>query len=257
MAAPKTFGRMEKFVVAVALSWGAGLADVVGYLALFHAFVSHMTGNTVATVLHSAQRNWAEVLHRGIPIPAFFLGLLAGEVTLESAKRRRRTHIASRALAIEAACLAAFLVLGLVRFGTESPIRGPSTAMFVVLVTFIAVAMGVQSASLRKVGALTMFTTFMTGTLTKLAEDLSEYLFWLRDRTRGPRRVALALRLSPRQESFQAVVFLSCLYVSYALGALAGAEGFARWGVAIAAAPLVIVVSTIGVDLVRPISPVP
>ena len=36
-------------------------------------------------------------------------------------------------------------------------------------------------AALRKIGALTLFTTFMTGTLTKLSNDLAEYFFWLHD----------------------------------------------------------------------------
>lgn len=259
MVSPKPFSKKEKVAVALVLSLGAGQVDVVGYLALYHAFVSHMTGNTVSTVLHGVEGNWAEVLHRGVPIPAFFVGLLAGEMTLEAAKRRKRRHIAARAFAIEAVCLAAFLAVGLLFFGTASPVRGPPTSMFVGLVCPIAAAMGVQSASLRKVGALTIFTTFVTGTLTKLGADLSEYLFWLRDRTQGRVRARLgkALRLSPRQESFQSIIVLMCLYVSYGLGALAGAVGFRQWGVAIAAVPLGLVLCAVLLDLVRPISPVP
>jgi uncharacterized membrane protein YoaK (UPF0700 family) len=257
---PLPLSNKEKAILAVGLSWGAGLIDVIGYLTLYHAFVAHMTGNTVSSVMHGMGHNWREMLHRGAPIPAFFAGLLAGEVALEAAKRRRRRHVASRALAIEAICLAAFLGFGTWILGAGPKAAAePTTPQFVFLVALIAVAMGVQSAALRKVGALTVFTTFITGTLTKLAQDLSEYLFWLRDRTRGRfrNRLGKALRLSPRQESFQSVVLLALLYLAYGGGAVFGVFGFHRWGVTIAAAPLALVLVAIGADLARPISPVP
>jgi uncharacterized membrane protein YoaK (UPF0700 family) len=251
--------KTEKASLSVALSWGAGLIDVVGYLFLYHAFAAHMTGNTVSSVMHAYERNWPEVLHRGAPIPAFFAGLLAGEIALERAKRHKSHHVAAHAFAIEAVCLAVFLAVGLACFGATPHFPHASEGMFVFLISLIAGAMGVQSASLRKIGALTIFTTFITGTLTKLANDLTIYLFWLRDRTKGRLRSRLgkALRVSPRKESFQAVFLLTSLYVAYAIGALAGAIGFHRWGVAVAAAPLGLVMIAIVVDYVRPISPVP
>lgn len=258
--APLPLSNIEKATLAVGLSWGAGLIDVIGYLTLYHAFVAHMTGNTVSSVMHGMGHNWPEMLHRGTPIPAFFAGLLAAEVALEAAKRRGRRNIAGRALAIEALCLAAFLGFGRwILGGGPRAAAEPTTPQFVFLVALMAVAMGAQSAALRKVGALTVFTTFITGTLTKLAQDLSEYLFWLRDRTRGRVRARLgkALRVSMKQESFQSVVLLTLLYFAYAGGAVFGVYGFHRWGVTIAAAPLALVLVTIGVDLVRPISPVP
>jgi uncharacterized membrane protein YoaK (UPF0700 family) len=257
---PLPLSNVEKAILAVGLSWGAGLIDVLGYLTLYHAFVAHMTGNTVSSVMHGMEHNWPELLHRGTPIPAFFGGLLVAEVALEAAKRRGRRNVASRALAIEALCLAAFLGFGSWMLGGgPKGAAEPTTGQFVFLAALGAVAMGVQSAAMRKVGALTIFTTFITGTLTKLAQDLSEYLFWLRDRTRGrmAKRLGKALRLSMRQESFQSVVLLTLLYVAYGGGAMFGVFGFHRWGITIAAAPLTLVLVTIAVDLVRPISPVP
>ena len=249
----------EKASVAVALSWGAGVVDIVGYLSLHHAFVAHMTGNAVSSVLEAMDGNGAELFHRAIPIATFFIGLVAGEVVLETAKRRDYRHVASWALGLEAICLAAFLVAWLLRALAGRGFREPSAATFVLLVGLIAIAMGVQSASLRKVGALTIFTTFLTGTLTQLATDLADYLFWLRDRTRGRlrRRLGPALRLSPRQQSFRAVLLLASLFTAYALGALTGTAGFHRLGVIIVAAPLVLVVGAIAIDLIRPISPMP
>lgn len=249
----------EKAVLALALSWAAGSIDALGYLLLFKAFVAHMSGNTVSVVLHAVDGQALEVLHRGVPIPAFFLGLLTGELVLEAANRRRRRRIVWRSLVIEAVCLSAFILLGFTLCGPRPGTYPHSAAVFVLMTSLAALAMGVQNASLRRVGAVTIFTTHITGTLTKLANDLAEYLFWFRDRTRGrlAQRLAPTLRLSVRQTAFQAVILLSGLYLSYALGALAGALGFRRFGPGMAAAPLALVLGAILMDLLRPIAPAP
>lgn len=249
--------RLGKSLIAVALSWGAGLVDVVGYLVLDHAFVAHMTGNTVSTVLHGLEHNWPTMLHRGAPIPAFFIGLLVGEIVLEAARRRKSRCVASHALWIEAVCLAAFVGCGLALFGANSKVAATSLASFLLLLIPIAAAMGIQSAALRKVGALTIFTTFITGTLTKLANDVADYIFWFRDQTRGGffLHVGQAIRLSPQQECFQAVVLLTALYCAYAGGALSGVLGFHHWGVAIVSAPLLLVLLAILVDQLHPLQP--
>ena len=153
-----------------------------------------MSGNTVSVMLHAVDGQTLEVLHRGVPIPAFFLGLLTGELVLEAANRRRRRRVVWRSLVIEAVCLSAFLLLGFTLRGPWPGTYPHSAAMFVLMTSLAALAMGVQNASLRRVGAVTIFTTHITGTLTKLASDLAEYLFWFRDRTRG----RLAQRLAPR-----------------------------------------------------------
>lgn len=260
MPAATPLNYLEKTVLAIGLSWGAGVIDLLGYLVLYQAFVAHMTGNTVSSVLHGIEHNWTEMFHRLLPIPAFFLGVLVAELILESARRKHRHYLTARAMAIEAAALAAFLIYSLLAFGAQPRMMvEPTRGQYVLLVTLLATAMGVQSASMRKIGALTIFTTFMTGTLTKMAKDLSDHLLWMRRRTRGRmrERLGLTLRLSPRQESFQSVLVLAALYVGYGTGALSCAFGFHRWGVSIAAAPLTLVVATIVADLVRPMSPEP
>jgi uncharacterized membrane protein YoaK (UPF0700 family) len=235
------------------------MTDVIGFLTLHHAFVVHMTGNTVSSVLYGVDRNWGDFFHRVLPIPWFFFGLLIGEILLELAHRHNSKRVAQRVLLAEAICFATFLGIGLSLYGTSPRIDQPTGALFILMVALIAIAMGVQSASLRRIGALTIFTTFMTGTLTKLANDLSTHVFWLHDRTHGRfrHRWLPALRLSWRQESFQAVLLLSGLYLCYAAGALVGSEGFYRWGVAIIAVPLALVVCAILVDFLRPIASMP
>jgi len=173
---------------------------------------------------------------------------------LEAARRRKSRCVASHALWIEAVCLALFVCCGLAVFGATSKIAANSLASFLLLLIPIAAAMGIQSAALRKVGALTIFTTFITGTLTKLASDVADYIFWFGDQRRSA-GFRQAIRLSPQQECFQAVVLLTALYCAYAGGALSGVLGFHHWGVAIVSAPLLLVLLAILVDQLHPLQP--
>ena len=134
--------KTEKAALSVALSWGAGLIDIVGYQFLYHAFAAHMTGNTVSSVLHAYQRNWPELLHRCAPVPAFFAGLLAGEITLERAKRGKGKHVAAQAFVIEAILLAVFLIVGWACYGATPHFRKASSGMFVFLISLNAYEAG-------------------------------------------------------------------------------------------------------------------
>ena len=53
------------------------------------------------------------------------------------------------------------------------------------LIFLPAAAMGVQSVTVTRVGSLRVYTTYLTGSLSKFSEAVTEYLFWFRDRTRG------------------------------------------------------------------------
>ena len=73
----------------------------------------------------------------------------------------------------------AFEALLLVLFARATPamklgqIVDLHSAVYFSLVALLAFAMGVQTATLTHVGALTVYTTFVTGTLTKLSESLT------------------------------------------------------------------------------------
>src|SRR5580658_11080468 len=91
---------------------------------------------------------------------------------------------------------------------------------FFLMVALLAVPMGIQNVVIRKVGGLNVYTTFVTGSLVKFAESMSEYLFWVRDRTqlRFRRRIWRVLRISPRQPSAQHAALTITLWVVYLTG---------------------------------------
>ncbi len=85
------------------------------------------------------------------------------------------------------------------------------------MVALLAIPMGIQNVVIRKVSGINVYTTFVTGSLVKFAENLSLYLFWLRDRTRRRfrRRILKVLRISPRTLPFQRTALTLGLWTAY------------------------------------------
>jgi uncharacterized membrane protein YoaK (UPF0700 family) len=133
----------------------------------------------------------------------------------------------------------------------------PGTGATAVLVTLAAGAMGVQNVCLRAAGALSVYTTHVTGSLTQLADEAVTYGLWLRDRTRRRRRDPRGGRPPPAPDarrrrwrrllsgsrqhpSARELAFLVGLWVAYVAGAAAGGLALDRWGAAAVVGPLAV-----------------
>ncbi len=101
--------------------------------------------------------------------------------------------------------------------------------------------MGLQTAALRRVGHLTVRTTFITGMLATFAEEVVHYGLWLRDRLRG--RPAEA-RITAWQ-----LVTLGSIWVGYVLGATIAALVLPSWGLTALALPLTVLGACVGLEL--------
>jgi uncharacterized membrane protein YoaK (UPF0700 family) len=89
----------------------------------------------------------------------------------------------SIALGTEITLLIAFIVTG-ARYGAA----------------LLPPALGMQTVTITRVAGLRVYTTYLTGSLSKFAEAAIEYAFWFRDRTRGrfSKRIGRVLRVTPR-----------------------------------------------------------
>lgn len=259
---------------AVALTAVAGCVDAVGYLVLAHVFVANMSGNSIAVGLHAGDLRWHEAWRRGFPIVMFVAGLFAGGVIAEVQRRRWQRHPTVRAnamavtLTLEWVLLAAFLAVSVATFGWSARRRPvpPQTASAdwpapppvgagTAVVALAAVAMGVQNVSLRASGALSVYTTHVTGSLTRLADDAVTYGLWVWDRLRRRRppmrgRLARLIAASPRHPSLREMLFLTATWTAYVLGAAGGAIGLVYWGIAVVFAPLAVLAIVTGVQYV-------
>jgi uncharacterized membrane protein YoaK (UPF0700 family) len=247
---------LEKINIAVAMTWAAGFVDLVGYVSLYGLYTSHMTGNTVAMARHISALQWSGVVRRGWPILTFVFGLMLGAFIYEAEKRRQIQIPFPPAIGLEALLIAIFIAAG-IGSGFKADIPPQPAGKFFVMVALLAIPMGIQNVVIRKVGGINVYTTFVTGSLVKFAENLSQYLFWVRDRTyhRFRRRIVKVLRISSRRLPFQRAALTLGLWTAYLGGAVCGGFSIQRWALLGMVAPFVLLLAIALYGAFRPFLP--
>jgi uncharacterized membrane protein YoaK (UPF0700 family) len=235
-----------KSVVAVVLTFSAGMVDIVGYIAVYHWFVAHMTGDTVHLGSKLATGQWSDAQKAGTIIGSFILGSILGRAVIEAGARKQQRSIASVTLLAEAALIFTFICIR--SFAVSSDAIPVATLL--VLLALLAGAMGLQTATLTKIGPLTIHTTFVTGMLNKFAEAISEWLFWLYDQ----RRTGNRWQGSTRHRAFRNARFMALIWFSYMLGSVFGTWTYSHWSVWVLYIPVAILVISAGIDQWRPLA---
>ena len=241
----------SKVLLAIGLTWTAGFVDIVGYILLSHILSANMSGNTVEIPFHLFHGSPGESAARGLAVLLFVVGLSACALIHETCKRRGIRSSAAITLGMEALLLAAFIVLA-----GRFPQHHEPRAVFDLLLAFATLAMGLQNATLTRVGALTVRTTHVTGMLTKFAESGSRYIFWLYDKTRGAGtgRYREALRLSWHHEDFKDTAITGGIWLSFLAGGFSGVWLHGAWDVQALLLPVALLGLFVAVDLRRPIT---
>lgn len=179
-----------------------GLVDAVSYLKLGHVFVANMTGNIVFLGLSFGGASDVSYVASLTATGAFFIGAVAGG-RLGLRAGRHRGRLLAIACLLEIALVAG--ALGVLELGL-----GPDAALAErTMIVLLALAMGFQSATARRIGVPDLSTTVLTMTLTGIAAD---------SRFAGGRNPNLARRLAAAG--------------SMCLGAAVGAYCILRFGVA-------------------------
>jgi uncharacterized membrane protein YoaK (UPF0700 family) len=208
---------LPKVVVALLLTFSAGLVDIVGYVGVFHFFTAHLTGATVQLGHGLVNRNWVNVYPALIIVGSFFCGSIFGRTLIEMGSRKHIRRIASVTLVIEATLLSA---LAQVHTGSMiSPFWGLAA---------LAAAMGVQTATLTGIGPLTVHTAFVTGMINKLAQLISHLMFRGYDLLHSKARSSEAHR--DQKRDLQQALFLSAIWLFYVGGAAIGTWSFSSLG---------------------------
>lgn len=224
-------------VVAALLAGVAGFGDAVGFLALFGVFTAHMSGNTTHLGVSLADGAWTDAAIRFFPIPMFVLAIAIGTATVEVVRRRPagRERLAALLIA-EAVLLVAFMVI--TAWARDADALRPASAAFFALAGVLTLVMGLQTAVLRRVGGLTVHTTFISGMLTQAAVGGVAWWFERRDARRvgAPRPRGDAD--GPGGHALLALAVWAC----FGLGAVVGALGHRvvdEWALALPAVVLV------------------
>jgi len=244
----------EAVAIALLMTWAAGFIDVVGYLSLFGLYTAHMSGNTIAMARHIVEEKWWAFARGGWPIATFVFGLVLGAFIFDAEQRRGIRPRFPGTIALETLLIALFVMLG-AGSGFKANIPPQPALKFFAMVALLTVAMGLQNVSIRKVGGMNIYTTFVTGSLVKFGESFTDYLFWLRDRMRNRSRGRMwrVLRVSVRQISLQRAALTFALWATYLAGAIGGEFATLRWALLGMLIPLLILMSIVIYGTVRPL----
>lgn len=148
-------------VMLILLASVAGSVDVMSYYRLDHVFTANMTGNTILLGLAIGQGKLASSLHSLAALAGFFTGAVAGALIVENKKKGWSYYIA---LSVGIECFIIF-ILALIWFESGATIRNPILYISILL---SAIAMGIQSATIRHLNIPGVVTTFITGTITSI-----------------------------------------------------------------------------------------
>lgn len=242
-----------KGTVAILLTFTAGIVDIIGYLTVYHSFVAHMTGATVHLGNRLEDRQWPDVARALTTIGSFVGGSLAGRGLIEAGTRYGKRTIASVTLSAEALLVLAFIWSGAAVPRRFEPDQIPVlTSCF--LLALLAAAMGLQTATLTRIGPLTIHTTFVTGMLNKMAQEGARWLFWIHDTWPQHASVGEFLGRARQHKAFRNARFMAAIWVSYMIGSVAGTWMDSRWKTAALYLPVVILLASIAIDQARPLS---
>jgi uncharacterized membrane protein YoaK (UPF0700 family) len=199
--------------IAVALAIAAGFVDAHIYLHVAPVFVANMSGNLVRLGMFAGDGSWREASGAAVAVVAFSVGVVLAVVEHDRRLRRSGHLRPDVLLAVEALLLVAVCA---VRAGLGTTFQTQLSGANAPVIVVAAIAMGVQAATLRRVGAIAVATTYGTGAIVRVGE-----------------KVALASRRAGRTTSLRrrvTITVLMSVLVSYVLGAaLAAALGSSPW----------------------------
>ena len=169
-------------LIAIALTFGSGAADVASFTLLGGVFTSVMTGNIVLWGLAAARGSLTLASHTAVSIAGYIAGVAGGAWIAHGVKAAPAVKgTASASTDHEGALpgsvlwvLLAQLTL-LTGFTVGWEVTGASPAgwaQFGLLAT-LAAAMGMQSSAVNNMGLTEVSTTYLTGTLTGLVSSLA------------------------------------------------------------------------------------
>ena len=146
----------------VALTVVTGLVDSFSYLVLGHVFVANMTGNIV--FLAFALAGGFSIASSLIALGAFIIGTLStGLIGVRVGPNRG--HLLAVAATIQAIFLGVSTILSVLS-------RDPVTNGYEYdLIIALAISMGIQNATARKLGVPDLTTTVLTLTITGIGAD--------------------------------------------------------------------------------------
>ena len=148
-------------IMLLLLASVAGTIDVMSYYRLGHVFTANMTGNTILLGLSIGQGKLASSLHSLAALAGFITGAFIGAFIVENTKKGW-SYLITLSVLVETVII---FILALIWFEEIQP---PGEPILYVSIILSAIAMGMQSATVRHLNIPGVVTTFITGTITSI-----------------------------------------------------------------------------------------
>lgn len=123
--------------------------------------------------------------------------------------------------------------------------RGEHVYRYYILASLPAIAMGMQTAVLHRVGSLSLRTTFVTGMMSNFCREGVRYLIWVSQNF----RLQKIRRLSRQQTCFIRMVICGGIWVLYIAGAAASALSILYLGLDCLIIPILILFLAIAINI--------
>lgn len=166
MAVSSPAGRRWTVAALLALTFVTGLVDAVSYLRLGRVFVANMTGNVVFLGFSAYPHSGLYAVSSIVAIGGFVVGALGGGRFASAFDHQPRRWLTG-AFGAQSSVLAVIALLvgvGALPFGGDRNAALP-------LIALLAVALGLQNSTVRRLGEPDLTTTVLTLTLTGLSAD--------------------------------------------------------------------------------------
>lgn len=232
-----SFITRRRRVTVLLFTFAAGCVDAVTYLRA-HVFTANMTGNSVLLGIAIGEGRGPAAASSVVALIAFIIGVIVGAVLAGEGGDKAKTFTAvRREVFFEAAILALFAA------ACAAPPTTKVASSVIVLITTSGIAMGMQSAAVKRLGLPGIATTYITGTITSLFSGLVHNWFVHKKQVAGEisHRPATAAPSMRHSLGLQAQVFLA-----YTVAALISAVIHARWPAIVAILP-VLAIAGIGI----------
>ena len=199
---------VERDVRLLVLAASAGSADAWSYFGLGHAFVANMTGNTVILGLAVFQDH-GDMLHPAIALGCYAAGAMLGSLFTGGV---RPGTVWARAISWTL-MLEAFLLLAAEAGWIGIQLRISHAPSLEMLLSTVALAIGIQSSTMVQLKIPGIVTTYITGTWTTMLGGLVRLA--RHDKQEGPtQEVELEKRLG-MQAGVLSVYFLSVVLAGW------------------------------------------
>jgi uncharacterized membrane protein YoaK (UPF0700 family) len=205
-------------------TWAAGSVDAIAYMAA-HVFTANMTGNAVLMGISIGQGKSRAILNSLVALVMFIAGIVLGALLAgEGGDKAKTLSAVRREIVVESAVLVLFAATFLL------PLPRDHKTVVLLLIIFSALAMGLQSAAVKRLHLPGIATTYITGTITSLFIGLVHYF--------APRASRARADHPPTAPKFNPSLRLQAeVFVVYSVAALISAFLYVRWPVAVAWLP--------------------